>query len=78
MKAILEFDFDKEGSDDRDQFQDAINGWRWKMSISELDNWLRNQIKHSPDDMSNDTYKAFKQCREKLTEIVHNENLTFE
>ena len=31
MKAILEFDFDKEGSDDRNEFNDAVNGWKWKM-----------------------------------------------
>lgn len=78
MKAILEFDFDKEGSDDQDRFKDAINGWRWKMVVWEMNNWLRGEIKHASDDMSDDTYKAFEKCREKLYEFVNDESLTLE
>jgi len=78
MKAILEFDFDKEGSDDRNEFNDAVNGWRWKMVAWQLDNWLRGEIKHASDDMSDDTYKAFEKCREKLREFMNDENLTLE
>ena len=44
----------------------------------QLDNWLRGEIKHPSDDMSNDTYKAFEQCREKLREFMNDENLTLE
>lgn len=76
MKAILEFDFDKEGSDDRNEFNDAVNGFKWRMIAWELDNWLRGVIKHPSDDMSDDTYKAFEQCREKLREFINDENLT--
>ena len=75
MRAILEFDFDKEGSDDEDRFKDAINGWRWKMVVWELNNWIRSQTKHASDDMSNDTYKAFEQCREKLHELLVEHNV---
>ena len=78
MKAILEFDFDKEGSDDEDRFKDAINGWRWRMVAWELDNWLRGEIKHPSDDTSDDTYKAFEKCREKLHEFMNNDNLHFD
>ncbi len=78
MKAILKFDFDKEGSDDRNEFDDAVNGWRWKMVVWELNNWIRSQTKHASDDMSDDTYKAFEQCREKLHESINDNNLTLE
>jgi len=78
MKAILEFDFDKEESDDRNEFKDAVNGFKWRMVAWELDDWLRNQTKYESDNMSDDTYKAFERCREKLRELVNEENLTLE
>jgi hypothetical protein len=39
----------------------------------ELNNWLRSQIKHPPEGMSDDTYKAFEDARDQLYEIL-NEN----
>jgi hypothetical protein len=42
----------------------------WKM-----DQWLRGQIKHAPDDMSVDTYETFEECRDKLRELINEYNL---
>jgi len=71
MKAILEFTFNEENND-RTEFQD---GTKWKHSVWEMDQWLRGNIKHAPDDISDDTYKAFELCREQLHEFINNNNL---
>ena len=74
MKAILEFNFNEENND-RTEFQDAVDGTKWKHSVWEMDQWLRGNIKHAPDDISDDTYKAFELCREQLHEFINNNNL---
>jgi hypothetical protein len=70
-KIVLEFDGIEEAEDART----ALDGWKWKHSMWELDQWLRSQTKYAPDSMSDDTYKAFEDCREKLREILTDSNL---
>jgi len=74
MKAILEFNL----PDDQPEFDNAINGTKWSLVAWELDQWLRSQIKYSPDDMSQEAYDAFEQCRDKLHEIKNEYNLNFD
>ena len=69
MKAILEFNL----PEDQIDFEDASNGQKWSLSMWELDQWLRSQTKHPPEGMSEDTWKALDDTREKLYEIL-NEN----
>lgn len=69
MKAILEFNL----PEDHLEFDVAIKGGDWSHAMWELNQWLRSQIKHPPDTMSDDTYKAFEDTRDKLYEIL-NEN----
>lgn len=78
MKAILEFDFDKEDSNDRSQFEDAINGTKFKMALWELDQWLRSNTKYAPDTMSDDTYEAYENCREQLREILNESSISID
>jgi hypothetical protein len=70
-KIILEFD----GIEDAEDAQIALDAVKWKIAMWDLDLWLRSQIKHAPDSMSDDTYKAFEDCREKLCEILEDSNL---
>lgn len=78
MKAILEFNFD-EGSDDRMEFEDAINGSKWKVAMWDLDQWLRGNIKHPPRGLhETDGVTAQEQVREYLHEILRESNLTME
>ena len=77
MKAILEFNFDEE-NDDRSHFEDAVNGTKWKLAFWELDQWLRKNTKYAPDSQSNDTYKAFQDCRDELHRILNEENLSMD
>ena len=74
MEAILKFDLNGENND-RIEFQDAVNGTRWRLAMWELDQWLRSQTKYAPDSMSDDTYKALDSCRDKLYEILRDDNL---
>ena len=71
MKAILEFHL----PEDKQDFDFATQGSNWWNVCWEMDQWLRRQTKHAPDDMSDDTYKALEQCREKLREIISENNL---
>ena len=69
MEAILKFNL----PDDQIDFDLAVNGSKWMGAMWELNNWLRSQIKHPPEEMSDDTYKAFEDARDQLYEIL-NEN----
>jgi hypothetical protein len=78
MKAILEFDFDKEDSDDRSNLEDALNGIKWKVSAWKFDQWLRAKIKYSPDGMSEDYYKILEETRDELHDCLNAAGLKFE
>jgi hypothetical protein len=73
-KIILEFD----GIEEHEEAMTAMNATNWKLVVWDLDPWLRGPIKHAPDDISNDTYKALEECRDKLHEIVNDSNLTLD
>jgi hypothetical protein len=75
MKATLEFNFD-ENDYDRKRFEDAVNGTKWKESMNELNNWLRDRTKYASDDMHEKTHEAFEECREKIREIIRENNLS--
>ena len=74
MKAILEFEL----PEDRQDFDFATQGSDWWNVCWEMDQWLRGQIKHPAGDMSDDTYEAFKKCREKLHELTYDSNLNLD
>jgi len=73
-KIILEFD----GIEEADDARTALDGYKWKIAMWDMDQWLRSQTKYTHDDMSDDTYKAFKKCREKLRKIVNDNNLSLD
>ena len=66
MEAILKFNL----PDDQEDFNIALDGSKWALSMWELSQWLRSQIKHPPEGMSDDTYKAFEDARDQLHEIL--------
>ena len=74
MKAILKFNLPEDQSD----FDLAVNGAKAQSALYDMDQWLRSQTKYAPDDMSEDTFKAFELCREQLREIVYDNGLIFE
>jgi hypothetical protein len=72
MKAILEFDLPEENSD----FQAAINGSNYRSCIWEYDQLLRSEMKYK--ELSDETYKAYKYCREELRKILEQDNIYIE
>lgn len=74
MKATLEFILPEDQTD----FNDAVNGGRWSLCMWELDQHLRSQTKHAPDSMSEDTYQALIDTRNKLHEIMTENGLKFD
>ncbi len=69
MKAILEFSL----PNDKWDFKRANESAGMHSVLWDMDQWLRGQTKYAPDDMSEDTYKAFELCRETLHEFLNNE-----
>ena len=66
MKAILEFNL----PEDQTEYQMVNDASKMFSVIWDMKQWLRSQIKYAPDSMSDDTYKAFEECREKLNELL--------
>jgi hypothetical protein len=66
MKAILEFNL----PEDQTEYQMVNDASKMFSVIWDMKQWLRSQTKYAPDSMSDDTYKAFEECREKLNELL--------
>jgi hypothetical protein len=71
MKAILEFDLTEE----RAEFDMAVNGYKFSLVAYYLDQHLRALIKYAPDNQSEDTYKALQETRDKLHQLLNEYNL---
>ena len=74
MKATLEFSL----PNDKWEFQMANESAGMHSVIWDMDGWLRKKIKHAPDSMSEDTYKAFEVCREQLHEFINYNNISLD
>lgn len=74
MKATLEFNL----PDEKVEFDMSINGQKMYLVLWEMDQWLRSNTKYAPDDMSEDAYNAYEKCREKLRELMMEENIGFD
>lgn len=71
MKAILEFNL----PDDSPEFELAISAAKAHHTLFEIDQWLRNKTKYAPNNISDDTYKAYEECREQLHLLASRNNL---
>lgn len=71
MKAILEFNL----PDDQVDFEEAVNGAKWKLFAWEFDQWLRSQTKYAPDSQDENYTKALYDAREKLHEMLNESTL---
>ena len=60
-KITLEYDFNEE----RDDMESAINGWKWKMVVWDLDQHLRSELKYN-EKITGDVYIALEKLRDKL------------
>jgi hypothetical protein len=74
MEAILKFSL----PNDKWEFKMANESAGMHSVIWDMDGWLRKKIKHAPDSMSEDTYKAFEDCREQLHEFINDNNISLD
>ena len=74
---MAEFTLKFDPIEERDDMELAINGWKWSATCSQLDLWLRNELKYN-DKLSEYEDKAYEKMREKLREIMQSYGLTFE
>lgn len=72
MEAIIKFNL----PEDEEDFQVAVNGKKMYSVLWEMDQWLRSNIKYAPDSMSEDTYNAYQKCREQLSELMYEQNIS--
>lgn len=72
-EIILKFDSIEEADDART----ALDGYKWKGAMWDLDQWLRGEIKYN-DKLSEERYDAYQAVRDKIREILHDSNLNIE
>jgi hypothetical protein len=71
MKATLHFE-------DPEELQDAIDGWKWKNAIWELDQEMRSVVKHGyigNREATDAEMEVTDYWREKLRELINEDNL---
>jgi hypothetical protein len=74
MKAILEFD-------DEQDLRDAIDGWKWKNVVWELDQDLRGIVKHGYFGSREATEAEIEMadyCRTKLRGLISDDGLNLD
>ena len=74
MKATLEFNL----PDDQEEFvmaNNALNFWR---VLYDLDQELRTKTKYAPDDLPKDKYDAYNEIRDRLHELMTDNNVSLD
>jgi hypothetical protein len=72
-KIILEFDSIEEAEDARE----ALDGYKWKMTVWDIDQYLRSEIKYN-EKLSSLEYQYAEKLREEIRIIINNYNLNLE
>ncbi len=63
--------------DEHEDARTAIDGWKWKSAMWDLDQWLRGEIKYN-EKLSEETDVAYQAVRDKIREILNDDNLNIE
>jgi len=74
MKAILEFKL----PDDQQEYIVANNGENFWRVLYELDQDLRSKTKYASDDLQQDKYDAYQEIRDKLHELMTENNVSLD
>jgi hypothetical protein len=72
-KIIIKFDSVEEAQDARD----ALDGYKWKLAVQDIDQMLRNRIKYD-DQLPEDVSRAFETLRDNIREILSGYHLVME
>ena len=71
MKAILKFNLPEDDYD----YKLANNAQKMHTVLWEMSQWLRSKVKYAPDDMSEEEYRAYENCRNELLRLLEEENV---
>jgi hypothetical protein len=71
-KAILEFNLPEEDQ----EYRDTIDGTNWKLVAWDIDQLLRNALKHSCDQCEDNKYSAFEYIRKELHASIESYKLS--
>jgi hypothetical protein len=71
MKVTIEFD----GIEEFDDINDALNGYKWKSVVWDLDQELRRYLKYD-DTIDEKTYDVVEKIRGFLRESVHDNGVS--
>lgn len=63
--------------DEFDDARTALDGYKWKGAMWDLDQWLRSEIKYN-EKLSAETDRAYQAVRDKIREILDDDNLNIE
>lgn len=63
--------------DELDDARTALDGYKWKSAMWDLDQWLRAEIKYN-EKLSAETDRAYQAVRDKIREILNDDNLNIE
>ena len=74
MKAILKYDL----PEDQTEFDWACNAHKMHFVLWELDQYLRSNTKYAPDNMHAETYATFQDVRDRLHQLMNEQNISFE
>jgi hypothetical protein len=73
MKATIEFNL----PDDQEDFQDAVNGQKWRLMVWDFDQHLRSQLKYN-DKLSEEQYKVYEEIRDMLYQKMNEDGLSLD
>lgn len=74
MKATIEFNL----PEDQLEFDLMSKASKWYSLAWELDQHLRSETKYNSDNMHDEYYKALKDTRKKLHDLLNEEGLSFD
>ena len=72
-KVTIEFDTNEEATD----IKDALDGYKWRGAVWEIDQHLRNAIKYE-ESVPPEVKDAYEKLREKIREILNDSQLNME
>lgn len=64
-KIILEFD----SVEEQDEAKDALNGYKWKLAVWDIDQHLRSELKYN-DNIKDEVYDALEKVRDEIRDIL--------
>ena len=72
-KVTIEFD----SVEEQDDIRDALDGYKWKLTVYEIDQYLRNELKYN-EKLSNLELKFAEKTREQIREILKDYSLNLD